>query len=70
MAAADALTSAGFLFTHVKEGAGILQNQLTGIRFVLAVIHINVELIRLENRREEDASNIPAHPGLSQAGGF
>lgn len=39
-------------FTHVKEAAGMLQYELTGVWFVLTVIYINVELISLET--EED----------------
>ena len=39
------------MITHVEEGAGMFQYELTGVRFVLTVININVELISLENRR-------------------
>lgn len=39
--------------THVEEGAGMLQYELTGVWFILTVIYINVELISLEKRREE-----------------
>lgn len=43
--------------THVEEGAGILEYELAGIGFVLAVVHINVKLISLENGEEgEDVS--------------
>lgn len=38
-------------FTHVEEGAGMLQDKLTGVWLVLTVIHVNVELVSLENRR-------------------
>ncbi len=41
-------------FTHIEEGAGVLQYELTGVWFVLTVIHINVELISLKNRRGEN----------------
>lgn len=34
--------------THVEEGAGMLQYELTGVWFILTVIYINVELISLE----------------------
>lgn len=35
-------------FTHVKEAAGMFQYQLTGVWFVLTVIHIYMEFISLE----------------------
>lgn len=41
-------------FTHIKEGAGMFQYELTGVWFVLTVIHVNVELIGLEDRRGEE----------------
>lgn len=37
--------------THVEEGAGMFQHQLAGVRFVLAVVHIDVELISLKEKR-------------------
>lgn len=40
------------MFTHVEEGACVLQDQLTGVRLVLAVIHVDVELISLEKKEE------------------
>lgn len=43
--------------THVKEGAGMFQHQLAGVGFVLAVVHVDVELISLkggENGEEEE----------------
>ncbi len=43
-------------YTHVKEGARMLQYELTRVWFILTVIYINVELIGLENRREEKMS--------------
>lgn len=39
--------------THIKEGACVLQDQLAGVWFVLAVIHIYVELISLEKERRQ-----------------
>lgn len=35
-------------FTHIKEAASVLQDKLTGVGFVLAVVHIDVELISLK----------------------
>lgn len=40
--------------THVEEGAGMLQYELTGVWFILTVIYINVELVSLEKRRREE----------------
>lgn len=39
------------LLTYVKEAAGMLQYQLTGVWLVLTVIHINVELVSLKKGR-------------------
>ena len=38
-------------FTHVKKGAGLLQYELTGVGFVLTVIHVNMKLVSLERTR-------------------
>lgn len=38
-------------FTHIEEGAGVLQYELTGVWFVFTVIDINVKLISLEKRK-------------------
>lgn len=38
-------------FTYVKEGASVFQNELTGVWFILTVIHVDVEFISLEKRR-------------------
>lgn len=40
----------------------MLQYQLTGVRFVLTVIDINVELIRLENRRGKETHLFYSNP--------
>lgn len=41
--------------TYIEEGAGVLQHQLAGVGFILTVIHIDMELISLqEERRGED----------------
>lgn len=42
-------------FTHVEEGAGMLQYELAGVWFILTVIYVNVELISLEKRRGEES---------------
>lgn len=39
-------------FTYVKEGASMLQYELTGVWFILTVIYIDVEFISLEKRRK------------------
>jgi len=36
--------------THVEEASGVLQDQLAGVRLVLAVIHVDVEFIGLGER--------------------
>ena len=41
-------------FPHIEESAGVFQDELTGVGFVLTVIHVNVELIGLEDTREEE----------------
>lgn len=60
------------MFTHVEEGACMLQDQLTGVRLVLAVIHVDVELISLEKKEEpsfrtasesEAGGGAEPHPG-------
>lgn len=38
--------------TYIKEGASLLQYELTGVRFILTVIYIDVEFISLEKNRE------------------
>lgn len=37
------------LNTHIKIGAGVLQDELSGVGLVLTVIHIHLKLIRLQN---------------------
>lgn len=37
--------------TYIEEGAGVLQHQLAGVRFILTVIHIDMELISLQEKR-------------------
>lgn len=49
--------------THVEEGASVFQHQLAGVRFVLAVVHVDVELISLQEerrrqKREEEGVNM------------
>lgn len=38
--------------THVEEGASVFQHQLAGVGFVLAVVHVDVELISLQEERK------------------
>lgn len=42
--------------THIEEGAGMFQYELTGVWFILTVIYINVELISLEKGKEKKRS--------------
>lgn len=37
--------------TYIEEGAGVLQHQLAGVGFILTVIHIDMELISLQEKR-------------------
>lgn len=37
--------------TYIEEGAGVLQHQLAGVGFILTVIHIDMELISLQEER-------------------
>lgn len=47
-------TSGPTASTYIKEGAGVLQDELTGVWLVLAIVHINVELIGLKATEQED----------------
>lgn len=38
--------------THVEEGTGMFQHQLAGVRLVLAVVHVDVELISLKGEKK------------------
>lgn len=38
--------------TYIKEGASLLQYELTGVWFILTVIYIDVEFISLEKNGE------------------
>lgn len=49
--------------THVKEGASMFQNELTGVGFILTVIDIDVEFIRLQERTGEELG-VRGHPFL------
>lgn len=40
-------------FTYVKEGASMLQYELTGVWFILTVIYIDVEFISLGGKKGE-----------------
>lgn len=40
--------------THVKEGTGVFQHQLAGVGFVLAVVHVDVELISLRRGEKKE----------------
>lgn len=39
------------MVTHVEVGPGMLQDQLRGVWFVLAVVHIHLELVRLSQEQ-------------------
>lgn len=41
-------------FTHIEEGASVLQYELAGVGFVLTVIYVNVEFISLEEKEVGD----------------
>lgn len=62
--------------TYIKEGASLLQYELTGVWFILTVIYIDVEFISLgkknrrrvsihhhQNQKKYSELNANAHPG-------
>lgn len=38
--------------THVKVVASVLQDELGGVWFVLAIVHIHLEFVRLDRQRQ------------------
>lgn len=39
--------------THIKVVPSMLQDELGGVWFVLTVVHIHLELIRLERQKDD-----------------
>lgn len=45
-------------YTYVKVGAGMVQDELSGVRFVLTVVHVHLELVRLQKTTTQHYTQI------------